>query len=201
MNELDELKTPKRILKNITFQHDNAALSYTTQGAASLKDKAYLFKSLNEVDKELSEEAVASDGDNTRVNQAVSKSNDIKLEGDQMSDQNVEVAALHKQLKVMKLEKTLAKYGLADDVELALAETMADVEDATGIFKALDALQEAGKVALDKAQEAVAAKVEEEKTELQKSLDAEAGHQDTAAPVAKSLVMQAAEILDEKGAK
>lgn len=201
MNELDELKTPKRILKNITFQHDNAALSYTTQGAASLKDKAYLFKSLDEVDTELSEGATASDGDNTRENQPVSKSNDIKQEGDQMTDQNLEVAALHKQLKVMKLEKTLAKYELEEDVELALAETMADLEDAEGIFKALDAMQEAGKEALVKAQEAVAAKSEEEKTDLQKSLDAEAGHQDVAAPVAKSLVMQAAEILDEKGAK
>lgn len=201
MNELDELKTPKRILKNITFQHENAALSYTTQGAASLKDKAYLFKSLNEVDKELSEEAVASDGDNTRVNQAVSKSNDIKLEGDQMSDQSPEFVALQKQMKVMKLEKTLAKYELDEVVELALAESMAELEDAAGIFKALDAMQEASKVALVKAQEAVVAKVEEEKTELQKSLDAEAGHQDVATPVAKSLVMQAAEILDEKGAK
>lgn len=201
MNELESLKQPKRILKDITFQHDNAALSYTTQGAASLKDKAYLFKSLNEVVTELSEGATASDGDNTRENQPVSKSNDIKKEGDQMTDQSAEFVALQKQMTVMKLEKTLSKYELAGDVELALAETMAELEDATGIFKALDAMQEAGKEALVKAQEAVVAKVEEGKTDLQKSLDAEAGHQDVAAPVAKSLVMQAAEILDEKGAK
>lgn len=199
MSDLDELKTPKRILKNITFQHDNAALSYTTKGAASLKDKAYLFKSLDSVETELSEEAKASDGD-TQLE--VSKSNDIKpVKGDQMSDQNVEIIALKKQMAVMKHEKELAGYGLPADVEEALAGAMADLADASPICKALDVLVAAAKVEVDKALELKDAKAEDDKTPLQKSLETEAGHQDNAAPVAKSLVMQAADILDEKGDK
>jgi len=199
MSELDTIKTPKRILKNITFQHENAALSYTTKGAASLKDKAYLFKSLDSVETRLSEEAKASDGD-TQLE--VSKSNDIKpVEGDQMSDQNVEIVALKKQMAVMKHEKELAGYGLPAEVEEALAGAMADLEDASPICKALDAMVAASKVELDKAKEMKDAKAEEEKTPLQKALDKEEGHQDNAAPVAKSLVMQAADILDEKGDK
>ena len=196
MSEIDGLKTPKRILKNITFQHDNAALSYTTNGAASLKDKAYLFKSLDSGKKELSEEAKASEG-NAKLE--VSKSNDIKQkEGDQMSDQDAKIVALEKKLAVMEHSNQLQGYGLPEDVVSTLAGAMSNLEDASPICKALDAMVEVGKVALDKAKEVKDAKTEEDKTPLQKALDKEAGHQDNAAPVAKSLVMQAVDILDEQ---
>lgn len=203
MNELDQLKKPKRILKNITFQHENAALSYTTQGAASLKNKAYLFKSLDTVEKELSEGVSTSEGDNTCVNHEVSKSNDnLKQEkGDQMSDQNLELVTLQKQVKAMTIEKSLTKYALGAEMEATLAGAMADLEDTAAIFKALDALQDAGKVALDKALAEKETKAEEGKTELQKMLDKEEGHQDVVAPVAKSLVQQACDSIDEKEAK
>lgn len=208
MSELDSLKKPKRILKNITFQHDNAALAYTTEsagGAASLKNEAYLFKSLNKIEtKELSEEAnTASEGDNTSVNQEVSKSNDIKTEeGDQMSDQDQKVVELEKKLKAMTIEKTLTKYGFEAEVEAGLASAMAELEDAVAITKALDALVEAKdalaeshKEALEKALEE---KAEEAKTPLEKAIDAEAGHQDVAPVEAMSLVQRTAAMLDEK---
>jgi len=201
MSEFEELKKPKRLLKNISFQGDNAALSYTTgSGAASLKNESYLFKSLDPVEQnELSEGAHAADDDNTGVNQEVSKSNDnINEEGDQMSDQNEQIVALQKQLKVMEHEKVLGKYELDADIEKGLAVCMAELEAPEAIVKALDAIVAAKQVALDKALEG---KKEEEVTPLQKALDKEEGHQEVEAPVAKSLVAQAADILDEqKGA-
>lgn len=201
MSEFEELKKPKRLLKNISFQGDNAALSYTTgSGAASLKNESYLFKSLDPVEQnELSEGAQAADDDNTGVNQEVSKSNDnINEEGDQMTDQVSMEKFVSLQKKLANNE--LAQYSFEADVQKGLVDLVVGLDDEQSaiLFKAFDAIVSEKEEALNKALEG---KKEEEVTPLQKALDKEEGHQEVEAPVAKSLVAQAADILDEqKGA-
>ena len=203
MSDLDQLKKPKRLLKNISFQGENAALSYTTGcGAASLKNESYLFKSLDvKEQKELSDEALASEDDNTSVTQKdVSKSNDIKNKGDQMTDQ----VSMEKFVSLQKKLATneLAPYGFEADLQKSLVDVVVGLADEQSevLFKAFNAIVAEKEEAVNKALEAKA-DTKEEETELQKSLKDEAGHQDVEAPVAKSLVQDALDKIDAKEAK
>lgn len=190
--ELAVSKEPKRLLSNFIFTHKAAHFAYTLPeqgGAASLKNDPYMIIKSNKTLQEKLDEMIAEYGEEfTELDKAkflaglvdkTAPSTSAEVEAqdagvdnetvnkgqDEMSvaeKQNPELDEALKVIKAMKIEKSLAKYGLADDVSEALSVSLAELSDTSAVIKALDAVVEAG--------EAKVAAVEAEKEELSESV-------------------------------
>lgn len=226
------VKEIQQYIENIDFTQEGAHIAMCTDaGACSGMNKPFLLKSLDgvvakEVDvAQLTEDQIyilreigelppsfeetikqVPDKDNTSVTKTTENPED------HMSKENEQILALQKQVAVMNIEKTLAKYNFDAEVEKGLASAMAELEDASGITKALDVLVEAVTVAVDKAKEDFANDKElltkelrkqfEDESPLAKMLDVETGHAEVEEPKAMSLVQRTMATMDaEKAAK
>jgi len=188
-------RKPTRLISSFSFAHKGAHLAYTdwsVGGAASLKNEVYLVKSAvstpvnkeqEDLLKDLEEEFVpldkklfdsadeaapsTSDKQEEAVNNAgVDKENLTKGNESDMSEElQKEIAALKKQLKAEKLDKSLGKYELDAEVSESLSKALVELsdEDSASVLKALDAVITAS--------EAKVVAETEAKAELEKQLE------------------------------
>jgi len=221
----------KQWIEDVDFTQEGAHIAMCTDGGAcSGMNEPYLLKSLdaeNDISKEIDVDSLTEDqiyilreiGEYPEslkeTNKAVSDNDDTSVcktketKEDNMSNVTQEqYDALQKQIKVMTLEKTLAKYSLDADVEKGLAGAMAELEDVSGIEKALDAMVAAKDAAVEKAKADMVADKEglikslteqlEETNPLIKHLSEEAGHAKVEKAEPKSIVERALDTMDTK---
>lgn len=185
----------KRKLTKISFDFDKAHLAYTSGDypACSLLDDPILLKSLetgkkltleqqeileaaghdiSEVAKSMEEKTKASTSEGKEVDNFKTTEKD-----DDMSEAlQKELQELRKELAISKIEKQLAKYSFSEELEKELASALADCTDAEVVYKALDAIVDAGKEEVEKvSQELEKAKEAKEESPLEKALQDEAG--------------------------
>lgn len=218
------VKNIKQYIENIDLTQEGAHIAMCTDaGACSgmnepfllksldvaqlTEDQIYILREIGELPESLDETTKqVSDKDNTSVTKTTENTEDP------MSKENDQILALQKQIATMNIEKTLAKYGFNAEVEKNLALAMAELEDSSGITKALDVLTEAVTVAVDKAKEDFAGDKEllvkelrkqfEDESPLAKMLDVETGHTEVEEPAAMSLVQRTMATMDaEKESK
>tara|TARA_Y100000310_G_scaffold74348_1_gene70516 strand:- start:39673 stop:40371 length:699 start_codon:yes stop_codon:yes gene_type:complete len=221
----------KQWIEDVDFTQEGAHIAMCTDsGACSGMNEPYLLKSLDaegNISKEIDVDSLTEDqiyilreiGEYPEslkeTNKAVSDNDDTSVsktketKEDNMSNVTQEqYDALQKQIKVMTLEKTLAKYSLDADVEKGLAGAMAELEDVSGIEKALDAMVAAKDAAVEKAKADMVADKEglikslteklEETNPLIKHLNEEAGHAKVEKAEPKSIVERALDTMDTK---
>ena len=206
-NPLNQLKTKpkaKRILKGINFDWDNPELTLTDPsagGACSLKNEIIIEKSMSKLNK-TQEEILEKIGEEfTPIAKALEVDNPVETEeGKEMSiEKDKEIAELRKQLRKVEVEKSLGTYELDAEVKAELVEFMSDLEDATVIVKALDAMVASAQVKIEKAKESVESK---EENPIAKALSEEKGYvTEPEIEVEKSIQDKTIEILKSKGAK
>lgn len=183
-------------LKKAHFDFEGAEVSYTTQevgGAASLKNEAYLFKSMADDSKESVEEVSDTTSEagitGETADEDVSKTNENN-EDDMSQELMDKVEQLQKQLAERDHEVAVEKASTAFgkfDLEAELVKELAEAfqgESAELVVKALEVIVAAKDEAMTKALE----DKQGEENPLAKSLEEEAGHDEAAeTPVAKSL--------------
>lgn len=200
----------KRKLTKISFDFDKAHLAYTSTDypACSMLDDPILLKSLEEgkeltlaqrmtleaAGHDVSEVGKSTEGvtkSSTSINEGIEVDNlNENEEGsiDTMSQELLKAAeerieALEKQAKAAEAKADLIKYNLDAELTKSVAEQLAQVEDASVVFKALDALVADKEEALTKAKEeaaetlekAKATKVDAEGNPLAEMLEKEVG--------------------------
>lgn len=191
-DEMQASEEPTRLLSNFIMTHKAAHVAYTSPsqgGAASLKNEPFeIMKSkivlddeqkelLEEFDEELTElekaKLKASEVDSKAPStsaeaeaQDAGVDNQTVNKGQDMSDElKQEIAELKKQLAAEKLEKSLAKYSLADEEASSLASALVELDESQreAVTKALDSVVAAGVAKVEA--------LEAEKAELSKSLE------------------------------
>jgi hypothetical protein len=196
-SDLTSSTTPTHLLSNFSFAHKNAHIAYTdwsVGGAASLKNHYYLEKAMvtglnkeqEDLAKDLEDELVpldkklSKDSDDTApstpngaVNAGVDNEPTKGNENDMSVELQKQIDELKTQLKAANIEKSLAKYSLDEKDNLDLSTALADLTDDKQaiVLKVLDA---------------VIAKHEQEKTEIQKQLDVKVEDKELS-PLEKSL--------------
>lgn len=203
---------PKRLLKNFNFKYEGAHLAVTNGlngGAASLKNEAYLMKSLDVPNESETVVADTTASGNTGVNaeSRVSKSNENE---ETMTEQEKDLkakleaaeareAALQKQLEEVNVQKA------KDAVSAEFAKLITDAE----LVKELaDAFHAEKSELVIKALQSVAAKAEEEITkskelpadeELAKKLVKESGEGgEPVVEVEKTMAQKVKEIVENQ---
>lgn len=209
MSDLESIKSEpkaKRIIHSVSFDFSGAEVSYTDAsqgGAASGMDDPILLKAKQPAKEDLTAEQVAlleavGEEFNPLVKQKIntqarsSSSEDVDGEETKMTkgkekpmsdDKTLErIAQLEKALAVSEAVNGLSKYEFESEVIKTVSNAIADLSDEgkEAITKAFDILVARGAEALEKAAENAKEEEQEGKTELQKSLETEAGHGDEA---------------------
>lgn len=187
--DFEELKDkkPKRLLKNFNFKTGKGHLAVTdgeNGGAASLKNEAYLFKSMEQdSSKEFSDADIAEEN-NTGVEKSAMSDTKEKTDNkdDLMSEEMMkamadQIEALQKQLAdkdhEVAVEKAATSFGKYEfEAELVKEASEAFQGDkAELVVKMLDAVVAAKDVAIEKAKEAVAPENEIAKALSQEKAD------------------------------
>ncbi len=234
MSDLDKIKSdpkPSRVIHSVHFDFSGAEVSYTDEsqgGAASGMNDPILLKAGTQPKKEdltNEQETILQDIEeefNPLVKQKINKetpsSPSVDVDGDETKmtkgkekpmseDKTLErIAQLEKALAVSEAVNGLSKYEFESEVVKSVAEAVADLsgEGKEAITKAFDILVARSEEAVEKATEKAKEEKEEGATDLQKSLDAEAGHGEEAEEsVEKSLADRIADNIEkaQKGDK
>lgn len=195
MTDLNKQKKATHRLLSAHFDFEGAEVSYTTDevgGAASLKNDAYLFKSMVNESESLLTQA-QSDTGASADDEKVSKSQTENKED--LMDQEI-VKQLQDEVATLKAERDAAVLKAAVDaaetafgkyeLEAELVKELAGVFHTEGkelVVKALDAMVAQKEAAVEKASETV-----EEENPLAKALEEEAGHSEKQEPVGDTLL-------------
>ena len=168
------------------FDFEGAEVSYTTPdvgGAASLKNEAYLFKSMQNESESLLTQAQDNTGasagkENVSKSQTENKEDNMSEEVIKQLQEEVNALKAERDAAVLKAAKDkaegeFAKYDLEADLVKELVEQF-HTEGKDLVIKALDAVVAAKDEAIAKAQETV----EDEETDVAKALGEEAGHEE-----------------------
>lgn len=224
LNLIQSEPTATRRLTNISFNKGSELTftDASQGGACSLKNESYLMKANAEKAVELTDNQArilslikedynpltksGNPDSSPSVSDKVAEDEILKHKEDEMSKEAIEaiqkeMAGVQKALRVSEAVNAVSGYALESDVQKGLATAMADLDE-TGVAAVTKALDEVV-ARVEKAQNAK--KVEDEKlekaaaedkapTELEKKLDAEAGHEEKTEVIAKSLVDQLNEL-------
>lgn len=207
---IESLKTkPKAqyVLKEAHFDFEGAEVSYTTAevgGAASLKNNAYLFKSMQQ---ESLEGAEVLDNGNTGVIADVDVSKSNEPDEETMTQEVIKaleakVAEMEKQLqakelavKVAAASETFSKYGIDAEIVKELSEKYVDSVET--ITKALDAVVANKDSEIQKVKESIT--TETVADDIAKALTVEKGQVgEPEEPVQKTIQEQVSEKIKQK---
>lgn len=178
------------------FDYEGAEVSYTTPevgGAASLKNEAYMFKSMQEQTVEqATNESLPSDNigvnhENTNEDNTLEQQEMIKQLQDKIAAMELEKAVSN---AVLSFQKVLGN----EEVVAELASTFNTKEQVEVIVKALEAVKAEKEEAITKAQE-------EQESELQKALKEEVGHQEKQEEAAAPMTVVEKALQLKKGEK
>jgi len=178
---VNDIKTEPKYIAGVNFDYTKEDdkkgfgphIAYTTSGAASLMDEAYLFKALDvEVSKNINNK------ENTDVSEVTLKALQDELAAEKMKNKDLKV-----EIKAKEITKSLETYKFTDEIGKALSDVMVILSDeqVKGITDAFDVLKTATDIAVEKAKG-------NEENPLKKALDEEVGESSTGNEVEKTLV-------------
>lgn len=177
-------KKVKVVLKEAHFDGEDPEVSYTTSefgGAASGKNEAYMFKSMQKESERLQEQSHDTDVSAETISKSQKENNEDSMSDEKLQEQIEAQAKIIKQLMDEKKAGQLNGYGLD---ETLINELVENVDDVTLITKALDVVVSAKEAekeqAVNKALETKTPETEESK--LEKTLSEEQGHTETEEP-------------------
>lgn len=184
-------------LEDISFEGDNCGLALCTVAAASLKDKPYLLKSLNQESVEVAKAAEIDNG-NPATNQI---KNGKDMDNEKYVELQQEIAQLKKALAVKDAEVVVKqrtdKYSFSAETKESLDAFMVEAEvnkaDVSFIVKAFDELLSQKESAV---QEAIT-KSSANPNELQTLLTTEQGHSETQEVEQKDSILKSLEAVNQ----
>lgn len=185
-------KKVKIVLKDAHFDGEDPEVSYTTSdkgGAASGKNEAYLFKSMQHESEGSQEQSHDTNSNADIVSKSQKETNEDNMSDEKLQEQIEAQAKIIKQLMDEKKVDQLSGYGLD---ETLINELVESAEDVTLITKALDVIVSAKgaerEQAVNKALETKNPETEESK--LEKTLSEEQGHTEKEEPVVTDTLLK-----------